>query len=280
MTMLYMFHCLAELWVSGIRSLPVASLEHHASIESYHLMMKSKLFDDRHSSFWPRVDWLIHTLTTEFHSLFWLDQYIEETGYFLNMRSDTFSRNAWYQSLNIPDVDVILDEQNPQLAKVVSQADRTRTYIIWNPGSEFTLCNCAWSSLGNVCKHVLKVSMLCKNRQVSRPLLAAQTYKQILLTLLQNPPDDPLVLDHTILHAARFQQDIKSLEDLSDSGLLQPVQPDMNCQVTENTHFFPRLHWLGHWKSGQAELLEYTCLSARIWSGILMELQTYFFDLP
>ncbi|KAJ0031443.1 hypothetical protein Pint_12761 [Pistacia integerrima] len=171
-----------------------------------------------------------------------LDQYSMETGYFVNLRDDSFSTNAWYQALHISDANVILDEQNLQFAKVISQADRTRECIIQNPGSEFSLCDCTWSRLGNVCKHVIKLAIVCKNRQVARPLLAAQVYRQTLLNLLQNPPDDPLVLEHAILHATRLQQDIKGLEELSNSGLLQPLPFEVNPQMAVNLQLFPRLH--------------------------------------
>lgn len=233
---------LAELWVSGVRSLPVASPEILAAIESYHLRLKSKLFNDQHANSWARVDWLIHFLTTEFHSLNWLEQYSVETGYLENLRDKSFSTNAWYQALHIVDIDVILDEQNLEFAKVISQTDRSLAYTVWNPGSEFALCDCPWSRVGNLCKHVIKVAILCKNRQVARPLLAAQIYRQTLLTLLQNPPDDPLVLEHAILHVTRLQQDIKGLEDLSSSGLLQPLLPEINSQVADNILIFPGLH--------------------------------------
>lgn len=226
--------CPAEFWISGIKSLPVSSPEPNAAIESYHLRLKLKLFNQQCANSWSRVDWLIHTLSTEFHSLYWLDQYIIETGYFENLRDKSFITNAWCQALHIPDVDVILDEHNLQLAKVISQTDRSLGYTIWNPGSEFSLCDCPWSRVGNFCKHVIKVAILCKSRQVSRPLLAAQVYRQTLLTLLQNPPDDPLVLDHAILHATRLQQDIKGLEELSNNGLLQPLPPDISSHASEN----------------------------------------------
>ncbi|BBN68773.1 SWIM zinc finger family protein [Prunus dulcis] len=230
-----------ELWANGIRSLPVAGPEPNAAIESYHLRLKSKLFNEQYVNSWSRVDWLIHTLTTEFQSSYWLDQYSIETGYFENLRDKSFSTNAWYQALQILNVDVILDEQNLQYAKVISQTDRSLAYTIWNPGSEFSLCDCPWSRLGNLCKHVIKVAITCKSRQVARPLLSAQVYRQALLTLLQNPPDDPVVLDHAILHATRLQQDIKGLEVLSNSGLLQPLPSEISSHVADNI-LFPRLH--------------------------------------
>uniref|UniRef100_A0A0R0JDB0 MULE transposase domain-containing protein n=1 Tax=Glycine max TaxID=3847 RepID=A0A0R0JDB0_SOYBN len=181
-----------DMWINAIKSLSVTTPEPHAAIESYHLKLKSMLLKENYASFWPRVDWLIHTLTTEFHSLYWLDQYSLETGYFENLRDNSFSSNVWYHALHIPDVDVILDEQNLHLAKVAT---------------------------------------FCRSQQVARPSLSTQGYKQALLTLLHNPPDDPLVLDLTILHVTHLQQDIKALEDFSNNGLLQPIAPDLSSQT-------------------------------------------------
>ncbi|CAK9166609.1 unnamed protein product [Ilex paraguariensis] len=231
-----------ELWVNSINTLPVASQEPYAAIESHHLRLKSKILNTKHANSWHRVDWLIHALTTELHSLYWLDQYIMETGYLENLRDESFSTNSWYKAMLIPDIDVLLYEENLQLAKVVSQADRSVAYTIWNPGSEFSFCDCPWSRQGNLCKHAIKVAISCKKQQVARPLISAQVYRQVLLNLLQNPPDDPLVLDHAILHATRLQQDIKSLEDLSNNGLLQPLSPEVNTQIADNLLLFSQLH--------------------------------------
>ncbi|KAK4277111.1 hypothetical protein QN277_015160 [Acacia crassicarpa] len=237
-------HCLSniDMWINGIKSLPVTTLDLHAAIESYHLRLKSWLLKENYANFWSRIDWLIHTLTTEFHSLCWLDQYNLETGYLENLWENYFSSSAWYHALHIPDVDVLLDDQNLHFAKIISQADRSLVYTVWNPGSEFSLCDCSWSRLGNLCKHVIKVATFCRTRQVARPLLSAQVYRQALFNLLHNPPDDPLVLDHTILHVARLQQDIKSLEDLSNNGLLQPLPSDLSSQMAENSLLFQHLH--------------------------------------
>ncbi|XP_039687846.1 uncharacterized protein [Medicago truncatula] len=125
-------HILAiiDVWINGIKSLPVTTPKPHDAMESYHLKLKSTLLKESHANFWSRVDWLIHTLTTEFHSLYWLDQYSLETGYFENLRDNSFSTNAWYHALHIPDVDVVLNEQNLHLAKILSQL--TKTWCIQN----------------------------------------------------------------------------------------------------------------------------------------------------
>ncbi|XP_011081859.1 uncharacterized protein LOC105164788 isoform X1 [Sesamum indicum] len=229
-----------ELWVSSVRSLPVAGQEPYASVESYHLRLKSRVLSLLPANSYQRVDLLIHALTTQFHSFYWFDHYIAETGYFENLRDRFSLTNPWYQAMHIPDIDVLLDEENLHFAKVVSQADSSVAYTVWNPGSEFGFCDCSWSMLGNMCKHTIKVVIFCRCRQIARPLLSAQVYRQTLLNLLQNLPDDPLVLEHAIAHVTRLQQDIKSLEDLSNSGLLQPLSSGTNSIPAENIQPFPR----------------------------------------
>ncbi|KAM7274630.1 hypothetical protein ACFE04_016496 [Oxalis oulophora] len=230
-----------EQWIDTVKSLPVAGLELNAAIESYYLRLKNKLFIENNANFWQRVDWLIHILTNEFHSLYWMEQYILETGYVANMKHESFSSNAWHQALNIPDEDVILDEQDLQIAKVISQENRSLTFTVGNAGSEFSVCDCSWSKHGNLCQHVIKVALLGKSRLVARPLLAAQVYRQDLLTLLQNPPDDPVALDHAILHVTRLQQDVKSLEELANNGLLQSLPIEMNSPSMDNPLLYTRL---------------------------------------
>lgn len=176
-----------ELWINSIRLLPFSTLEANAAIESYHIRLKSKLFKEQNNSSLSRVDWLVHTLTTQFHSSYWLDQYCLENGYFGNFRDKSILTNAWNKALHIPDVDVMLDESNLQFAKVISQSKRNLEYTIWDPGSEFSLCDCSWSRMGNLCKHAIKVSLICKRQQAARPLLASQVYQDHGTNCQHNP---------------------------------------------------------------------------------------------
>ncbi|PIN14206.1 hypothetical protein CDL12_13160 [Handroanthus impetiginosus] len=231
-----------ESWVNRVRTLPVAGLESYASVETYHLRLKTRVLSLLQANSYQRADLLIHALTTQFHSFYWFDQYIVETRYFENLRDRFSLTNAWYQAMQIRDIDVLLDEENLQFAKVISQADTSVAYTIWNPGSEFALCDCSWSMVGNMCKHTIKIAIFCRSRQIARPLLSAQVCRQTLLNLLQNLPDDPLVLEYAISHLTRIQQDIKSLEDLSNSGLLlQPLSSGTNSVLTDNIQPFPRI---------------------------------------
>ncbi|XP_038898352.1 uncharacterized protein LOC120086027 [Benincasa hispida] len=222
-----------ELWVNGIRLLPVFTLEANATINAYYIRLKSKLFKDQNNSSLSRVDWLIHMLTTQFHSSYWLDQYNLETGYFGSFRDKSILTSVWNKALHIPDV--MLDESNLQFAKVISQSKRNLEYTIWDPGSEFSLCDCPCSRMGNLCKHVIKVSLLCKRQQATRPIVVAQVYQDRVPNFQHNP----IALDHGMLHVNCIQRG-KGLENLSDSGLHQSIYLDTNSQLEDTALSSPR----------------------------------------
>ncbi|TYK31403.1 uncharacterized protein E5676_scaffold455G007110 [Cucumis melo var. makuwa] len=209
-----------ESWVNSIRLHPVSTLEANAAIEAYHIRLKSKLFKEQSNSSSSRVDWLIHTLTTQVHSSYWLDQYSLDTGYLGSFRDKSILTNAWNKALHIPDVDVMLDESNLQFAKVISQSKRNLEYTIWDPGSEFSLCDCPWSRMGNLCKHVIKVSLLCKRQQAARPLVAAQVYQDRVPNFQLNP----VTFDHGMPLVNCVQR---------GKGLRQPLRGRWQSQSVE-----------------------------------------------
>ncbi|KAG9459315.1 hypothetical protein H6P81_003823 [Aristolochia fimbriata] len=231
-----------EAWVTASKTLPMANQEFHAAIESYHLRVKAKLFGDPQAVCKTRIDCLVHTLTTSLHSLYWFEQYSEESVSLKMYRDELLVPNSWQRALQIPDHDIILDEGDLQFVKVISQSDRRLAYTIWNPGSEFSFCDCPWARLGNFCKHLVKVGIICRIRQIARPSLSAQIYHQTLLGLLVNPPDDPIALEHAIVHATKMQEELKSMEDLSSVGLLQSLPPnEMNDLVGNGLSGLPQV---------------------------------------
>ena len=70
------------MWLTTMRNLPLASQEASGAIEAYHVKLKVKLYDDSHLGALQRVDWLVHKLTTELHSSYWLDRYADESDSF------------------------------------------------------------------------------------------------------------------------------------------------------------------------------------------------------
>ncbi|KAK9021079.1 hypothetical protein V6N11_011084 [Hibiscus sabdariffa] len=106
-----------EMWVSTMRTLPLASQEASGAIEAYHVKLKTKLFDDSHLGALQRVDWLVHKLTTELHSAYWLDRYADESDSFLNVKEEYISSTSWHRALQISDSAVTLDDKGHLLRR-------------------------------------------------------------------------------------------------------------------------------------------------------------------
>lgn len=101
LTLLF-FSC-AEMWLSTRRNFPLASQEASGALEAYHVKLKAKLFDDSHLGALQRVDWLVHKLTTELHSSYWLDRFADESDSFQNVKEGYITPTSWYRALQIPD---------------------------------------------------------------------------------------------------------------------------------------------------------------------------------
>ncbi|GLJ05616.1 hypothetical protein SUGI_0021320 [Cryptomeria japonica] len=227
-----------EMWVTAMRILPVASQETCAAIEAYHSILKSRMLSAPDMSTYQRADWLVHKLTNEVHAYFWVDQFSVENDLFGYARDENYASTSWRKALLIADSDVIFNEKD-HTSKVISQSDRTRTYIVWNPGSEFALCECSWSMSGNLCKHVIKTGMVCCDRQMARPSMALKTYHQALLSLLHGPPNGSVVLDNAISLAIGVHQDLKRQVEPANHGyinsLLSPVPVKWVCKKSRTS---------------------------------------------
>ncbi|GJM91888.1 hypothetical protein PR202_ga08307 [Eleusine coracana subsp. coracana] len=145
-----------EMWIDTIRNLALASQESCGAIEAYHLKLKAKAYDDLQLDALQRVDWLVHKLTTEVHSSYWLNLYADESGSFPEVKAEYIVSTSWQRALHIPDDAVLFDGKEPLSVKVASQKDASQMRTVWNAGSEFSLCDCSWSMQGNLCKHVIK----------------------------------------------------------------------------------------------------------------------------
>lgn len=211
-----------EMWLSTMKSLPLASQESCGATEGYHVKLKLKIYDDSHLDALQRVDWLVHKLTTELHSSYWLDLYADESGSFQTVKEEYILSTSWHRAGQIPDNVVSFDEKEHLFAKVISQKDDTQSHIVWNLGSEFAFCDCSWSLQGNLCKHVIKVNMLCQheNYPVS---MSYQSFQQILMNLWKTPVDDSLMLDLSMSWATQIQDKIERLTELMTSNNIANV---------------------------------------------------------
>lgn len=215
------------MWLSTIKTLPLASQEASGAIEAYHVKLKMKLFDDSHLGALQRVDWLVHKLTTELHSSYWLDRYADESDSFQNVKEEYVASTSWHRALQIPNSAVTLDENDRLFAKVLSQKDSSITRLVWNPGSEFAFCDCVWSMQGNLCKHVIKVNMMCENKQDYQPSMSFRSFKEILMNLWKKPADDSVGMDQAMAWTHQMLDQVQKLVELNGSKDIGTIVDDM-----------------------------------------------------
>ncbi|CAN1133045.1 hypothetical protein LINPERPRIM_LOCUS30434 [Linum perenne] len=205
-----------DMWLCMMKTLPLASQEASGAIEAYHVKLKEKLFDDSHLGALQRVDWLVHKLTTELHSSYWVDRYADESGYFKKVKEEYVSSTSWYRALQIPDSAVSLGEL---FAKVSSEKDGKLGHIVWNPGSEFAFCDCTWSLQGNLCKHVMKVKLMWESEQESEErCMSFQSLKKVLGEMWEMPVDDSVELDVSLSWVHQMVDQMKQVVELSGSN--------------------------------------------------------------
>ncbi|KAL6203911.1 hypothetical protein ACLB2K_021181 [Fragaria x ananassa] len=187
-------------WTTALQSLPLASQETCAAMEFYHNQLKLRLLNEKKPSVYNRVDWLVHKLGTQVHSYFWLDEYSEKDDYARYWKDEWVSGlTSWRTSLEIPDSNVVIEGT---CAKVTDQLDQEKTYVVWNPGSQFGICNCSWAEMGNLCEHILKVISVGRKRSHPMPSVNLLQFHQALLDMLHMPPHDSIIRDHAVSFAA------------------------------------------------------------------------------
>ncbi|KAG6480692.1 hypothetical protein ZIOFF_057277 [Zingiber officinale] len=212
-----------EMWLGTVKSLPLASQEACGAIEGYHVKLKLKVYDDSHLDALQRVDWLVHKLTTELHSGYWLDLYADESGSFKSVKEDYIYSTSWQRAMLIPDEAVTFDDKEHLFAKVQSKNHSGQVRTIWNPGSEFAHCDCSWSMQGNLCKHIIKVNMLCQHKKEYQPSMSYLSFQDVLLDLWKRPMDDSLVLDLSNAWATQLQHKTQRLVELTITGDIAKV---------------------------------------------------------
>lgn len=220
-----------EMWLTSMKTLPLSSQEASGAIEAYHVKLKTKLYDDdSHLGSHQRVDWLVHKLTTELHSSYWLDRFADENDSFQNVKDEYIASTSWYRALQIPDNCVTLDDKDHLFAKVVSEKDSSKTRVVWNPGSEFAHCDCEWSLQGNLCKHVIKVNMICEKMKSCQSSMSHQSFKNILMDLWGKPMDDSVDLDISTAWTCQMLEQVQKLVELNNADDVGIVVNNMALQ--------------------------------------------------
>ncbi|KAI5683279.1 hypothetical protein M9H77_04507 [Catharanthus roseus] len=208
------------LWFKTLKSLPLASQETSAAMEFYHNQLRLRLINEKDPNVYQRADWLVDKLGTKVHSYFWLDEYSGKDDFARYRRDEWLSGlTAWRKSLKIPDADVSMEGE---CVKVIDQEDRDMEHVIWNPGSEYAICDCNWANKGNLCEHVIKTIKLCRDKGCSTPSVSMFQYNQVLADMLHCPPYDSLIRDHAVSLAVWVDMLINSQIGQENSGFTNP----------------------------------------------------------
>ncbi|KAK9274307.1 hypothetical protein L1049_019121 [Liquidambar formosana] len=217
------------MWTTALQTLPLASQETCAAMEFYHNQLKLRLLNEKDPDVYQRADWLVDKLGTKVHSYFWLDEYTGRDDFARYWKDEWVSGlTCWRKALKIPDSDVVMEGG---CAKVIDQLDRDRAHVVWNPGSEFAVCDCSWAEMGNLCEHVFKVIEVCRHKRSIVPSISLFQYNQALIDMLHCPPHDSLFRDHAVSLAIYVQMQLDALinsessQTIVDSSKEQTVDP-------------------------------------------------------
>ncbi|CAA7389819.1 unnamed protein product [Spirodela intermedia] len=208
-------------WAAALKTLPVATTETCAAIECYHHQLKLRLLNEKDPSVYQRADWLVDKLGTKVHSYYWLDEFTGKASFARYWKDEWKSDlTPWQQALQIPDSNVTTDGP---CVRVKCQIDQHIAYTVWNAGSEFALCDCSWSRIGNLCKHVIKAGTLLRGRGLAAPSTSLVKYNQILSSILNCPPHDSLIRDHAVALATHVKMQLNALYDPEGRGAVPSV---------------------------------------------------------
>ena len=185
-------------------------------MEFYHSQLKLRLLNEEDVDVYQRTDWLVYKLGTKVHSYFWLDEYSEKNNFSRYWKDEWMSGlTYWRRALRIPDSDVVVEGN---IAKVTDQITRDRKFVVWNPGSQFGLCDCRWAEMGNLCEHICKVINICRKKGTTKPSISSLQYQKALTDLLRCPPHDSLIRDHAVSFAMSVQKQLNALISMGSNN--------------------------------------------------------------
>ncbi|XP_078427939.1 zinc ion binding protein [Wolffia australiana] len=188
-------------WVAALRSLPVATAETCAAMESYHGQLKRRLVNEADKTVYQRVDWLVDKLGSKVHAYYWLDGFSGKASFARYWKDEWKSDpTPWRQALEIPDDDVILLGQGKTVAVRGGDGGAVR-----NAGGEFALCDCALAAEGSLCKHAIKATAWLRRRAAAPPSASLVKFGQILGEILSCPPRDSVIRDHAVAMAVAVE---------------------------------------------------------------------------
>ncbi|KAJ7526189.1 hypothetical protein O6H91_17G086300 [Diphasiastrum complanatum] len=149
-----------SMWLQVANDIQHANHEVNAAIECYHANLKRKHLCSRNRLLGKRMDWLLWVLADDIE---WSYEHMEQAKPLdkaENFEDQKIVPSCFVEARLIPDHDVYLPPCTDESARVHSQSKLNVKYEVLNIGSEWACCTCPRSQKGNLCKHVIKVSLL------------------------------------------------------------------------------------------------------------------------
>jgi hypothetical protein len=133
------------MWLTGMRNIPHAGQDTTAAIESYHGNMKAILRQSRGKLVGRRIDWLIHQLTGDVINRYDYMQFRKENGFVTNKKGRSLMLSTLTQSQKNPYSNVRLPASEGEPAFVRSSKRSHLEYAVYNPCTEWVVCECVHS---------------------------------------------------------------------------------------------------------------------------------------
>jgi len=147
------------MWAKGYRNFRHANQETNSAIEAYHCFLKTKFLCDRRRKGLRRMDWLIYTLLKRVELYYWNMSRLKKYGFINNYRLEHIIETSIEKAKHIPDDHCVPHDEIQNYYWVQSQSS-LKKYLVVYSNQTFSSCDCPWAMRGNICKHVIKVSML------------------------------------------------------------------------------------------------------------------------
>ncbi|KAL3692757.1 hypothetical protein R1sor_006408 [Riccia sorocarpa] len=150
-----------EEWVVKYRCHKRANQNTTGAVERWHATLKAHIRSSRFTRTQRRLSWLVQLLSTTIELYYWCSAELKLQGRIRNRVVEDQVVTVCIKAKSIPDKHVQWTEIDGTLVRTCqSQSKPGGFYIISERDSGVPRCTCSQSSLGNLCKHEVKVLMM------------------------------------------------------------------------------------------------------------------------
>ncbi|KAL3702212.1 hypothetical protein R1sor_020234 [Riccia sorocarpa] len=151
-------------WAKCLMDFPAASITINAAIESYLVNLKRRNLCCKDRLVGRRISWLLDSLICDVEPQYLYLEHMNEERTSRSAHQEKLLRGAYHRARCIPSDYVELPSYGHEPAKVRSTSKPYVEYLVYNGHNEWACCTCVWSRMGDLCKHVVKVAELYRDR--------------------------------------------------------------------------------------------------------------------